>query len=311
MDKPNLYWNVYKNLERELFQLAEAIHIDDFQMNVYSMKIADLLIRTSVEIESIAKELYFANGGTAPTTGDLYFDTDCLKYLNDKWNLEKKMVTIVCPHMYLSESERVIFPLEKCSERGKGVWKRAYQAVKHDRVRCLKKGDIKSFVWALAALYLLNVYYRDFVVELGGDSGGAKFDETCGSSVFSIAVHGFPGIGASGEYQRGPTFETCTYLIKATDATAKFAIDSIAKVNAESSQEKVKAIVEAIKSSITGREKFDKNKLSRIAGETMVRVAKRHAGELSKAFNGLRYQAILNKNECYDYANPTQPALKN
>lgn len=49
----NLYWNVYKSLERELLSLAEIIHIDDSQLDVYSMKIADLLIRTTVEIESI------------------------------------------------------------------------------------------------------------------------------------------------------------------------------------------------------------------------------------------------------------------
>ena len=41
----NLYWNVYKSLERELLSLAEIIHIDDSQLDVYSMKIADLLIR--------------------------------------------------------------------------------------------------------------------------------------------------------------------------------------------------------------------------------------------------------------------------
>ena len=47
--KNNLYWNVYKSLERELLALAEIIHIDDKQLDVYSMKIADLLIRTSGE----------------------------------------------------------------------------------------------------------------------------------------------------------------------------------------------------------------------------------------------------------------------
>ena len=30
----NLYWNVYKSLERELLSLAEIIHIDDSQLDV-------------------------------------------------------------------------------------------------------------------------------------------------------------------------------------------------------------------------------------------------------------------------------------
>ena len=58
-----LYWQVYKNLEKEFFGLADVIHVDDKQLEVYSMKIADLLIRTVVEIEAIAKELYLSNGG--------------------------------------------------------------------------------------------------------------------------------------------------------------------------------------------------------------------------------------------------------
>ena len=75
----NLYWNVYKSLERELLSLAEIIHIDDSQLDVYSMKIADLLIRTTVEIESISKELYFREGGTKPDDKDLYFDKQSLE----------------------------------------------------------------------------------------------------------------------------------------------------------------------------------------------------------------------------------------
>lgn len=310
MTKPNLYWNVYKNLERELLQLAEYIHIDDSQMNVYSMKIADLLIRTAVEIESLSKELYSLNGGACVQGGNLYFDTDCIKYLDAMWKVEKKQVIIASPHLYLLDSSRVLEPLKNCSRRGKGLWKTAYQAVKHDRAKELTKGSLKNFIEALAALYLLNVYYRGSAVELGSDSAGTKFDETCGSSVFSIVVHGFSGIGATGEYQRGPTFEASTYLVRATNKTAVPAINALAKVDAESSKEKVRAIVDAVKSAIAGEEKFDKDKLSRIASETMVRVAKAHANELSKAFNGLRYEAVLNKNACYDYTKPVRSASK-
>ena len=38
--KNNLYWNVYKSLERELLALAEIIHIDDKQLDVYSSVIS-------------------------------------------------------------------------------------------------------------------------------------------------------------------------------------------------------------------------------------------------------------------------------
>ena len=42
MSIPNLYWPVYKNLEKEFLDLANYIHISDDQTDIYSMHIADL-----------------------------------------------------------------------------------------------------------------------------------------------------------------------------------------------------------------------------------------------------------------------------
>ena len=83
----NLYWPVYKNLEREILELSNLVHCDDKQVSVYSVKISDLLIRCSVEIESISKELFFREGGKQPEGRELYFDTDCLQHLEDRWLL--------------------------------------------------------------------------------------------------------------------------------------------------------------------------------------------------------------------------------
>lgn len=86
----NLYWSVYKNIEKEVMDLSNQVHFDDKQISIYSVKISELLIRCSVEIEAISKELYFALGGDMPKDRDLYFDTDCLELLEEKWLLSKK-----------------------------------------------------------------------------------------------------------------------------------------------------------------------------------------------------------------------------
>ena len=52
MEKFNSYWPVYKNLEDEMLEVAKYNQFDDDQLDVYSMKIADLLVRCAVEIES-------------------------------------------------------------------------------------------------------------------------------------------------------------------------------------------------------------------------------------------------------------------
>ena len=91
--KSNLFWQVYKNLEREFLALADVIFINDKQQEVYSMKIADLLVRTVVEIEALAKELYLTNGGDATIPDEeMYFDTVCMAYLDNLWKLDGKKV---------------------------------------------------------------------------------------------------------------------------------------------------------------------------------------------------------------------------
>ncbi len=160
----NLYWNVYKNLERELIALSEVIHIDDTQLDVYSMKIADLLVRVAVKIESISKELYFMQGGTKPDDNNLFFDTDCLKLLDDNWQLSKKTVMVTSPAFDFKKDENIrLTPLYKAHKRGtsSSKWQHAYQAVKHNRAKDMKKGNLRNFISALATLYILNLYYND------------------------------------------------------------------------------------------------------------------------------------------------------
>jgi len=54
----NLYWPVYLKLEKEVLSIADAIHFSDDQITVYSIQIADLIVRCAVEIEALSKELY-------------------------------------------------------------------------------------------------------------------------------------------------------------------------------------------------------------------------------------------------------------
>ena len=87
----NVYWSVYKRIEKELIETTHFVKFDDAQIKMYSDILSDILIRTSVEIESISKELYLNNGGTpVEDPSQMYFDNVCLKFLNDKWNIAEK-----------------------------------------------------------------------------------------------------------------------------------------------------------------------------------------------------------------------------
>lgn len=185
----NLYWSVYKNLEKEVLKLSEYINFSDDQSNVYSMHIADLIVRCAIEIEAISKELYVNNGG--PTLTDengnereLYFDTDCIEFLEKIWNLGEKEIEISGINFYFNKT-KVFAPLKKANKRGTSgsKWKRAYQAIKHDRKNSLKKGNIKSLIEILGALYILNLYYKNDKIKINYTN---HINMNFGSDIFSI-----------------------------------------------------------------------------------------------------------------------------
>ncbi|MDR0905208.1 MAG: hypothetical protein LBN00_03375 [Oscillospiraceae bacterium] len=76
-------------------------------------------------------------------------------------------------------------------------YNKAYNAIKHDRVKNLSKANVRVVIRALAALYLLNVYYRNEAYENVGNQivnsqqsptgyTGCEFDERLGSEIFAI-----------------------------------------------------------------------------------------------------------------------------
>lgn len=298
----NLYWNVYRGLERELLELANVIHIDDDQLEVYSTKIAELLIRTCVEIEAIAKEIYFREGGTKKEDGsNLYFDTDCLGLLESRWLLSKKIVAVSNPALYLTKEENLMLkPLYKADKRGSSSsdWKKAYQAVKHDRSNSLKKGNLKNFIRALSALFLLNIYYKDTKVSL--ESNIDSFDTGLGSQVFSVLVHRFSPVDSSGIWRKADFYDNSVYLVKATDQTGDKLVKSLKAINDDYWNRALKQVQNELSSNIT----------SNLQSEEQIRLRLQEA--YTKAKNSpnhelyakhvevaklLQYEAVLNKQQ--------------
>lgn len=170
MEMNNIYWPIFINLERVVQDLTFSIHVDDSQLNVYSSRIADVILRAATEIESISKKLYKRYGG--PEDGDYQFDAVALKYLQGLWFLDKKKVIISSPLCF--QTNRILSPLAKSEVRtssttGKKTfsWNNSYQNLKHNRGMGMQFGNVKYLFDIMAALYLLNVYYRDETVDLG------------------------------------------------------------------------------------------------------------------------------------------------
>lgn len=231
----NIYWPVYRNLESEIDQLAFAIHIDDNQLNVYSSKIIDLILRAAVETESLSKELYKTHGGVR--TGSYKFDDVAIKHLKNLWHLDKKNVLISSPHCF--QTKRILTPFIKNEERtssasGKQTysWNNAYQNLKHDRAQSFTYGSLKYLFDIMAALYVLNIYYRNELIPLEKDSSGVNFPENLGSTLFSVQLAASPSHDGAGNYVKKDDFDEAIYYVNWTQETGNIFQESMNEFNA-------------------------------------------------------------------------------
>lgn len=300
----NLYWPVYLNLEKEFLHLAESIHIDDSQINVYSVRIAELLIRTVVEFESLAKSLYFSNGGAKADDNDLYFDTDCMAYLVNIWDIDKKVVMVSSPVLFFEKEENIILtPLHKTNKRGTSSadWCKAYQAVKHNRVKDLQKGNIKNLIRALAALYILNLYYRDEKVSFIIPGKEPLLDFSFGSQIFSVMrPNNISQVYIDGRYPKGEDFEKHVYVAVPNDFKYNELVTLMNKENDETQFNLIQNLESQIKAGKVLPTKEDISAfLSKERSRVTNEVGQKYAREVGLKFMEMSYTAELNKNQTW------------
>ena len=299
-----IFWQVFKNLEHEFLDLANVIHINDSQQEVYSMKIADIIIQTVVEIEALSKELYILNGGAVVPDEEMYFDTVCMNYLNNIWNLENKVVLVVSPNIYFDNDEnKILKPLKKANKRGTSSadWNKAYQAIKHNRIKELKKGNIKHLLHGLAALYVLNLYYRDLQIKDLKDSEKSRIDASFGSDLFAVKIHTISGLSADGAYNKKEDYDECVYIedheAKSKDSALK-ALESLnAYFNKNGIVELEKMKNERIKSGLEVTQEWIDQVKPEVAKKVFPIKDYELGRQIKNNLSNLHYDIVLNKQQ--------------
>ncbi|WP_307531396.1 hypothetical protein [Pedobacter sp. W3I1] len=202
-------------METELNSLMTNIHVDDAQLNVYSSKISDLLLRASIEIESITKEIFKNQFGTLKK--NFKFDFDGLDVLNPIYFLEVKEVIVSSVNCF--QTNRTILPFAKntkntITQKDTYGWNNAYQNLKHDRANSFTFGSLKYLFDALAALFLLNIYFKDEIQYMGKQIEATKsFKESQGSTIFSIKLDNNWGFDDYSRFARYPKANpSCTFI---------------------------------------------------------------------------------------------------
>jgi len=179
-----IYFPVYKSIEKEVFELASSIHFTDKQVNVYSLKIADLILRCSIELESLVKDIYREEIKKEPISPG-----ECFKWLEENRHISKKAIILVSHYFHFNETFTPSFcPFDYKNDSDDDYYAQ-YNAIKHDRVKNLHKATINVLIRVLGALYILNIYYKDLKVILDDDYTGQKLDKSGGSEIFNFMVY--------------------------------------------------------------------------------------------------------------------------
>ena len=299
-----LYWQVYLNLEREFQGLTDTIYVNDDQQEVYSMRIADLLIRTVIEIEALAKDLYLDNGGAVVPDDEMYFDTVCMAHLDGLWKLDAKVVFVVSPNIYFEKDEnKILRPLHKASKRGTSSadWNKAYQAVKHNRVKELAKGSLKHLLHGLAALYVLNLYYKNERLENISEKDRANVNPSFGSSLFAVKVHKNGGLNSDGAFNKGADYDECIYIEDYEPNSKKTALDAMAAmnnyVNEKIGPELAKLAAEKIAKGETVTDDWIAQEQTNLLRSILPITDYKLAKKIQDGLVGLHYDIVLNKQQ--------------
>lgn len=288
----DFYWNIFKSLERELVTLSEIVCIDNNQLSVYSIKIAELILRTVAEIESISKKLYCEceNVTDPDVTRKLKFDYDCLSHISTMWRLEDKVVNVVCPSIF-ADSIFVLNPLKKSFGKGGYCWNDAYQGLKHNREAEFKKASIRNFIFALGALYMLNLYLRDDKITIGHNPFDKSLDASFGSEIFSVKVDRNVRFDLSYNPIHDEKSVDCVGIVNATRKSLAVVAAALKITNEQIRLQLARSLNRRIENNLPVNEEI----VLKIFDELRLPVAKQSYGLIHDATQQLEYEVCINK----------------
>lgn len=171
--KQEFFWPIYKQIEDEFRQLSFYINIDRKQLKTYSIKIADLILRTVAECENISKALCQKKGiKFIDKKGQIRSFVNFAEYiekLNEIFALERKHVSFIYSNASENTFDSKHQPFRKITigKNKKNIetwtWYHSYNSIKHDRIKNYENANLENLISGMAALFLLNIYYKNAV----------------------------------------------------------------------------------------------------------------------------------------------------
>lgn len=177
LEKERLFFQIYQSLEKELLEMTDYIHFSENNLDVYSVKLANFILRANVECESLLKELYkktkhFNSLSEAKQSKAL--ENSTYREVNAVYKLDKKKIYIASEIFYFQEKYSEPF-IPFVYKKNKKDPIQIYNAIKHDKVNNLEKADLETAINMLGTLFILNSYFFPELIQKEQDDRSKIF----------------------------------------------------------------------------------------------------------------------------------------
>lgn len=167
-----IFWELYKDLERQFQDFLGYVPYLDGNENVYSYRLLNLILGIGGHVDSAFKEMArypaFSNNSYCKEIlellkkGKIVPITLPLKAFETEYKLSQKVVIF----KRLPDREEVI-PFKPRSARTQSPnWWKIYNGIKHDVGVNIKEANLQNIRDALAGAFLLNVIHKPSILRL-------------------------------------------------------------------------------------------------------------------------------------------------
>ena len=168
-DRAHRWVRAHLILQDDLVEYLESVEPADVNLETYSLRAADLLIRACIEVEANLTAILRAN--TYTNVGSLNMDKDHFKVEKSHF---LSQFSVQFPHWDGSHRTRQPFGAWADGSYQPLAWYRAYNAVKHDRAEHLVNatfGHLTDAWCGLAVLLTAQFLFEDFSPSIDSQSG--------------------------------------------------------------------------------------------------------------------------------------------
>jgi hypothetical protein len=161
-------WAAYRSIEEDMLRVAEDIPLETRQYNVYSFKLADIIVRSCSHIDSLFKDILRNQDLSSHPNQQKIAESRAILTGKERGMLTiKDYIEIFADYLNLASVEVIIrrngeqrSPFERFKEPKPDdkipPWWDAYNALKHDFYSEVEEGNLGNALESLAALFVLN-----------------------------------------------------------------------------------------------------------------------------------------------------------